>query len=217
MLTDLDCANLCQALYDDKFDVFDKVFNTSGVDYAIKAYPDCAVICFEGSRYPLDWIRNFKVEMVQTPVGGVEKGFHIGLPDVLQNAIAYLPTDKPIYVIGHSLGAARSHIFAALLIKQGYEARNVIRVTFASPNPGDDALAQILAGSPCHSYRNYRNILEQDFVCTVPEPIPDVAPYMHPGNRIVIDVPAEPGDPWLFFARHHLFLYTSWIKEHSNG
>lgn len=204
MLSDLDCANLCQAQYDGKA-IFDQSFSINGVDFSIKNYDDCGAIIFEGSHDLPDWISNFDAVMVDTTIGGVEQGFYMGLSQCLLKAIPLLPKGKPIFVTGHSRGAAHAHLFAALLIKAGYD---VVVVTFGSPRPGDARLAAILSTKPNRSYRNYLDFDNQDFVCDVPLPLPPLTPYVHPSQQVIINSPAAPGDSWGILSRHHLFLYT---------
>lgn len=214
MLSDLDCANLCQAQYDGAsiFDVSDSI---CGVDFAIKTYPDCMAIAFEGSHDIPDWISNFEALMIDVPdFAGVERGFYQGLPNVLVATLPLFPKEKPVYVTGHSRGAAHAHIFAALLIKQGYK---VIVTVFGSPRPGDARLATILAPFPNRSYRNYADFDHQDFVCDVPFDIEIAAPFVHPYKQKIINMPPAPGDPWGLLARHHLFLYIAALQGYPNG
>lgn len=214
-LTDLHCANLLQAQYDGVAGTFDDVRHINGVDVAYKKYSDCTAVAFEGSHDVQDWLSNFQACMIRVGnIGGVELGFYTGIPEVLTALLPEIDKDKPVYVIGHSRGAAHAHIFARALIAAGFAPPIVKRVVFGSPNPGDNILAGGLTDSPVRSYRNYRNLLEQDYVCIVPEPVPVLAPYMHPGERILIDMPAMKNDPWLFLARHHLYLYTTWLSQY---
>lgn len=212
-LTDLECAKKLQEQYDNVAG-FDRVLRIKGVDVAIKKYLDCTLVAFEGSHNVHDWLSNFEACMIRAPgFGGVEMGFYDGIPETLKALDSDLDKSKPVYVTGHSRGAAHAHIFARALIIEGFVPSMVKRVVFGSPNPGDNILAGGLADSPVNSYRNYRNHLDQDFVCAVPEPVPVVAPYMHPGPRIIIDQPGLPNDPWLLLARHHLFLYSTWLSQ----
>ena len=213
MLSDLDLCNLCQAQYDGAYEQFDTTQSTSGVDWSAKIHPDCSVIVFEGSHDLPDWISNMEFRMVQVPdFAGVEHGFNDGLPDTFIAAERYLPKENPVYVTGHSRGAAHALIFAALLVKQGYK---VICVTFGAPRAGDAQLAAILSEIPCRSYQNFHSFDDRDFVCTVPMPYP--FGYIHCGKQILIDVPPEEGDPWLLLARHHCFLYQEGVASYGKS
>lgn len=214
MLSDLDCANLCQAQYDG-VSIFDASSSIAGVDYSIKDYPDCTAVVFEGSHDIPDWISNFDAIMLDIPdFAGVERGFYQGLPNVLIKVLPLLSKEKPVYVTGHSRGAAHAHIFAAMLVKQGYK---VIVTVFGSPRPGDAKLAAILAPFPNRSYRNYADFDNQDFVCDVPFDITILAPFVHPYKQKVINIAPAPADPWGILARHHLFLYTTALQGYTHG
>lgn len=206
MLTDHELCNLLQEQYDGIAGVFDIAETLAGVTYGVKFYPDCTVVAFEGSHNLPDWISNFAAVMMQVPdFAGVEQGFYSGLPEVFTSVAPKVDKSKRVYVTGHSRGAAHAHIFAAIMIKQGYQ---VEVVAFGSPRPGDAQLAAILAKAPNRSYRNYHDFDEQDYVCDVPFDITLVAPFKHPGKQIVVDVAPHPDDPWLILSRHHLFLYA---------
>lgn len=214
-LSDLDCANLCQDLYNGKSDSFDKICHTAGVDYAIKLYDDCAAVVFEGSHNIPDWLSNMETRMIhpENLKCGVEDGFYDGMEETLGASTPYLPKDLLIYVTGHSRGGAHAEIFAAQLILLGYAVKIVV---FGCPLVGDEDFCKIISGVDIHSYRNYRNVLEQDFVCTVPEHIPLIAEFQRPHGQIIIDVAPLPDDPWLLLSRHHLFLYIEGLKKLGN-
>lgn len=210
-LSDLDCANLCQSQYNGEA-IFDFANRIDDVSFAVKLYPDCTAIVFEGSHNAPDWFSNFDAVMVRPPgLGGVERGFYDGLPETLA-ALSPMLNGKLIYVTGHSRGAAHAHIFAAMLINAGYHVEVVV---FGSPRPGDAKLAEILAQAPNRSYWNYRDEFHHDIVGDVPENI--IWPYIEPALRIKIDVEPLPDDPWLLLARHHLSLYIHALQEIENG
>ena len=203
MITDRQCAQLCIDQYNGGTG-FDGQYGQGGDFCSLKYYPDCTAVVHEGSHNMPNWINNFDAIMMQTSVGGVEAGFYINLPQILAALISSIPTNKPVVITGHSRGAARAHIFAAMLIKQGY---TVEVVTFGSPRPGDAALAAILANAPNRSYYNFGHIDDQDYVCDCPLDLELVEPFVHPAGRIQIDIPPQPNDPWLLLARHHIELY----------
>jgi len=209
MLKDSDCAQLCIAQYNESPKAFDAHYAQRGDLCSIKYYDDCTAVIHEGSHNMPNWINNFDAIIMQTSVGGVEAGFYIYLPEMLAGLLPVIPKDKPVFVTGHSRGAARAHIFAAMLIKAGY---TVEVVTFGSPRPGDAVLAAILAMAPNRSYYNFHDIDEQDFVCDVPFDLELIEPFRHPTGRIRIDVAPAPDDPWLLLSRHHIELYAKGVK-----
>lgn len=212
MLSDLDCCDLLQSQYDGVSGVFDyqETIDDGPVTYALKFYPDCSVVAFEGSHDLPDWISNFQAQMIfLRDLGGVESGFYAGLPQAYTRIVPKLQKDKQVYCIGHSRGAAHANIFAAMLIKAGF---TVHAVSFGLPRPGDNDLMKILQTQSNTWYRNYRNFIDQDFICDMPFPTLDWH-YAHPSIPKIIDVPAPPDDPWLILSRHHLQLYRKGIVD----
>lgn len=98
-----------------------------------------------------------------------------------------------LVVAGHSLGAARALIFAALLAAalspQPARPPDAV-VVFGSPRPGFELLADLLAPVPIRAYRN-DDAHGHDLMTDVPVHIPDLAPYVHP-RQPLIDVTAAP-------------------------
>jgi rhodanese-related sulfurtransferase len=214
MLSDLACCDLCQSQYDGEA-IFDHDFtNDQGDRYCIKYHPDCTAVVHEGSHDTLNWYHNFQAEMISVPdFGGVEKGFYNGLPEVMVQALPLIPKDKPVYVTGHSRGAARAGIMAAILIKQGYD---VIVVVFGSPRAGDKEFSSILEGAKLRrSYRNYHDFDNQDFVCDMPLFCPlTFRNFCSPiAYRMIDERPNDP-DAWGILAYHHLFLYRNGVQKY---
>ncbi len=207
MLTDLQCVELCADLYGDQSQ-FDHIYNVDEVYSGLKFYPDCTAVVFRGSTTFLDWIRDFQGAMVQTDIGGVEMGFYTGLRDTLAALSPGIPKDTPVKVSGHSLGGGRAYLFAALLIKMGY---NVSITTFGSPRPGDAVLKGILAPYPITAYKN-----GTDFVTDVPIPIHPLLPYEHPRDLIGVNSPPSAGDAWGLLAYHHIQLYQKALENGQN-
>lgn len=208
MISGLQAAQLCQSLYDGDT-VFDHIYNVDEVYAGLKYYPDCTAVIFRGSTTFLDWIRDFQGAMVQTDVGGVEMGFYLGLRGMLRVLQPGLIKNKPVIVVGHSLGGGRAHIFAALLVKAGF---TVQVITFGAPRPGDATLKDILAPYSVNSYKN-----GNDFVTDVPIPIHPLLPYEHPRALIAVNAAQLEGDglpDWGVLRFHHCQLY---VKALQNG
>lgn len=206
MLTDLDLVNLCVACYEEPA-AFDAIIDQDGVWVGVKHYEDCSVIAFRGSTTFLDWVRDFEASMVPDPtLGWVEMGFLRGMRDIKAHVDTIVPYNKPMYITGHSLGAARALLFAALCNAAEEEIAAV--VTFGSPRPGGQKLKNILALVPVRSYKN-----GDDPVTDVPLDIPLIDGYIHPHDLIAVDVPANPGDTWGLLSRHHSQLYQQAMKK----
>lgn len=207
MLSDTDCIQACVDTYiaPQQFSIWYDGHETDQVVCGIKQYSDCTLVAFRGSSTFLDWIRDFNAQMVQTPIGGIELGFFIGLNSLacrMRDACAL--SGQKIYVTGHSLGGARAHIFAALLIKMGYA---VEVVTFGAPRPGDKILRSILAQHPNRCYKN-----GPDYVTDVPIPVHPLLPYEHMSPLIPLNQPPHEGDEWGLLAWHHSDLYLTALK-----
>lgn len=208
MRTATQIADNLLAQYNGEYQVFDLMTNIGGIDFAVKRWPDCTEIDFEGSHDPRDWLRDFQAIMIQVPgIGGVEAGFNAGTDQVVDVLLKNIAKTLPVIIGGHSLGAAHAHIVARKLIAAGFTPSMVSRCVFGSPRPGDSVLAGGLKDSPVESYRNFQDFNHQDFVCDVPFEILLLAPFKHPGAYKLVNVAPDANDPWGPLARHHMELY----------
>lgn len=206
MATDLDLAQVCWDLYYDPGKL-DRVITTSGVTVGIAHKDDHSIICFRGSTTVLDWLRDLQAQMVfDMYLGGVELGFMQGLREIIGERPGGAVPGVPVYVTGHSLGAARALIFVAMETLKGLPIAGV--TVFGPPRPGASKLKEILAPVPIRMYRNRR-----DPVCDVPLDIPLLDPYMHVRDLIHVDVAPPSNDPWLFAADHHMDLYLKAMQN----
>lgn len=202
MVTDLDLAHICYDLYFNAANI-DNIVDIDGVVAGVKHFPEASVICFRGSTSVLDWIRDFQAQMILDPdLGGVECGFIQGLRELIGKRPAGLFPSQKIYVTGHSLGAARALLFAAIETLKGLPIAGV--TVFGSPRPGAARIKDILAPVPVSIYKNRR-----DPVCDVPLDIPLLDPYTHVRNIIPVDVAPPANDPWGLLADHHMELYLN--------
>lgn len=204
-LSDLDCANLCAACYN-ATEIFDRVIDIAGVWAGVKHYEDCSAVAFRGSTTINDWLHDFQGNLYSdAALGGVEEGFLLGIRDAKAHLDLVIPFGKPLYITGHSLGAAHALIFAAFW--QLSQRVTVAVVTFGSPRPGTDQLKRILAPVGIRSYKN-----GNDPVTGVPLSLFGI-PYCHPRDLIDVDVPPPSDDPWGMLARHHIQFYQEAMKN----
>jgi hypothetical protein len=90
-----------------------------------------------------------------------------------------------------------------MLDRDGYSLMETI--TFGCPIAGDAELASYLLPYPNRSYWNYHDALHHDPVGNVAVHIPVIAPYVPPGQRILVDSPPSADDEWpRLLAWHHL-------------
>lgn len=205
MVTDLELAQVCWDLYFEP-NKLDHVVDTDGVTVGISHKDEHSIICFRGSTTLLDWMRDFQAQMVfDADLGGVELGFMQGLRKIAGERPGGAIPASPIYITGHSLGAARALIFAALEKLKGLPIAGV--TVFGPPRPGAAKLKEILAPVPVRMYRN-----RLDPVCEVPFDIPLIDPYVHVSDLISVDAAPAPEDPWGFVADHHMELYLEALK-----
>lgn len=213
MLTDLQIAQLLQSQYNGE-SIFDYQDMIAGVTFAVKCYPDCNVVLFEGSHDVPDWEHDFEAAMIwptELAGGGVHEGFWLGLREAFVKIQPYLAKDKLTILCGHSLGAGRVNPAAGFLLYLGFTSVN--RVKFAPPRSNDKNLARRLSNFPVTSYWNYHDEEHHDFVCDVPLFIPIIAPYDTSEPHIMLDVAPQVDDAWGMLAYHHLFLYIEGIQN----
>lgn len=90
-----------------------------------------------------DWLKNVQIEMTQTHRGMVHRGFlaeyRLVEGHVLRTLFDWASAagDKPLYLTGHSQGAAIAQIAAVMLPLQGVKVHGVY--SFAAPRPGNKA------------------------------------------------------------------------------
>lgn len=205
MLNDAEICSLLQQQYDGE--QFDATIDISGVYCSVKHYPDCSVVMFRGSTTPLDFWRDFQGLMVQdADLGGVEQGFITGIRDIKAH-LDNIDTEHHTIIAGHSLGAARALLFAALANTDVNHCIESV-ITFGAPRPGGQKLKNILAPVMIRSYKN-----AGDPVADVPIDIPLIEPYCEPREFTVLYEPPQPNDPWGIVAPHHLQLYQAGVSK----
>lgn len=100
----------------------------------------------------IDWIQNFKVELVSTEQSGlpgnVHKGFLSQLDLVYETVVDVLRTSrgKPILVTGHSQGGAVAFLATRRLIQDGFNVEATY--TFGAPKAGDAKFVKSI-NTPC--------------------------------------------------------------------
>ncbi|MEO0447847.1 MAG: lipase family protein [Verrucomicrobiota bacterium] len=139
---------------------------------------DRMVLVFRGSDEKADWLLNLKIAKTapwnSTYAGRVHKGFHQGLELVWEKAVAPFlahSKDKPITVVGHSLGGALAVLAAHRIGKE----RLASLFTFGQPLAGDRRFAR--AQDERSQKRYFRIVNDRDIVARIPpRPI-----YQHAG------------------------------------
>ncbi len=165
------------------------------------------VLAFRGSRAVIDWKRDFRGLPVRHPtLGFCHRGFLEGMNEVAAELGLYLSSSRPIVLTGHSLGAARAWIAAAMLITAGLRVAKVC--VFGSPRPGFEKLACTLRDSQA-VLRSYRNL--DDPVTRVPF---FAGLYRHPVEPERLQEPPERAGDML--AEHAISLYVRGLERLEN-
>lgn len=111
-------------------------------------YSDKTVLAFQGTitqktwQSVKDWLQNFRVKRIKAMglPGMVHEGFVTQLQMVWDGIVANLKNNtQPLYVTGHSQGAAVAALATKALTQAGIPV--TATYTFAAPRPGDDAFA----------------------------------------------------------------------------
>ena len=183
----------------------------NGVCWAHLVGPDENYLLFRGSKTPEDWYRDFLAlaPFQHQAFGRVHPGFLEGMSLAIKEFSQYWDKAKPLCITGHSLGAARAHIAAALLLTEGAPPSTLRLVTFGSPKPGMQQFSDFLSGVGQRSYRTASPDGEVDKVTEVPPTLVGEW-YVHPKPLINVAVPNQPSG---LFSLHHLPLYISGLTS----
>jgi len=212
MISDTQCAILCEAIYEDNrdFAVFD-AGEDDGICWAIERSSDGDVIVLRGSHTVADWIRDLIAlasPFTHHALGPVHPGFLLGMEHAWSEIKPQL-MDFPPVVTGHSLGAARASILCGLMLLDGIKPAR--RVCFGSPKPGFSPLARIIASVPAASYRN-GDTAHHDIVTGLPFSFPPEE-YVHPEQLTFVAGAPLPGDPLGIFAFHRMAYYKAALQK----
>lgn len=211
MSLDAECARLCLGIYTRGptivWDYLDPGL-TDGVCWGIASVGDISVVTFRGSVTLRDWWLDF--DAIANPwshddIGPVHPGFLLGIEQVVREAHAFVPTDRKIAVTGHSLGAGRAAVAAALFI--GLKRPPVNLTVFGEPKPGFAKLSALIGGLPGATYVNGAGAIH-DPVTDVPLTFPPEE-YVHSRLQTIIHEP--PTEEAVMqhgpFAWHDIALY----------
>ena len=124
-----------------------------------------AALVFRGTNDLLDWVTDIKVvSKGWAGHGNVHVGFAKALElvwaKVTKAVDANVPSDCPLFITGHSLGAALATLAASLRPPKAL-------YTFGSPRVGDTDFGKTLS-----AVKNFRVVNNRDVVTTVPPPLP---------------------------------------------
>jgi hypothetical protein len=157
-------ANACADTY--RADAgWDTLLDVAGVHAALRRLDEYNVLACRGSFDLEDWLRDFKFFGLPTndaDLGAVHAGMVEGV-DAFMAHLLSIPDLFPLYVVGHSLGAAHALFVAGKLVRLGRNPSGL--ATWGTPQCGMDTLTQVLksGGFPIFAAKN-----GPDPVCDVP-------------------------------------------------
>jgi len=161
-----------------------------GIDTQVLAVhtPHAIVLAFRGTTNLTDWFTNLQFRAVPPTLPGappearVHNGFDLATEAVWPELVTWLTAhrgERPIWLTGHSLGAALAHIAAArlLAVEALVPPDAVSLVTFAAPRVGNDVFAEFLRARLAP--RIHRVVFADDLVPRLP---PAELGYAHVGT-----------------------------------
>jgi pimeloyl-ACP methyl ester carboxylesterase len=159
MITDLEAAQLCAAVYDGNSPAWDHWIEQDGIVAGIKKDANSTTVIFRGSANAEDWHRDLDEFPHEHPLlGYVHGGFLEGMEKFHQTLVPLLSGE--VNIGGHSLGAAHACIFAGLI--DGPVKKLAL---FGCPRPGFNRL-RTLVSYKCQYISSFRN--RDDPVTEVP-------------------------------------------------
>lgn len=211
MISNAQCADLAAACYW-QTNLFDQIIaheDKNACWIGVKKYSDFMVAACRGSDNFTDWWHNFYrgALMESDPdLGPVHPGFLIGVRQAL--AVLAPQVDRPLVIIGHSLGAGHAADLAALhILHHGPVAKYL---TLGPPRPGGIRVKQILSAIP--DATAWQNM--DDLVAQVPLYLPPIELYVEPVPLSSLNEPPPPENDWPGeIAPHHCQLYVQGLHK----
>jgi triacylglycerol lipase len=122
------------------------------IGYALRAKVDGhGVIAIRGTVTPNEWLNNLNYQLVpfhllDEQYGSVHNGFrdlYKGIRGRFRELVEQFDVETPLYLVGHSLGAALSQLAALdIAIKSPERAKHLRVYSYASPRVGDATFAE---------------------------------------------------------------------------
>lgn len=143
------------------------------------------VISFRGTKDLRNWLTNLDAVLAKGPVGDVHKGFYDAISSVWDDLVSTVKgmrqNGQPLWITGHSLGAALATLAAAKLLKDNVVESISGLYTFGQPRTGNPVFAAWFDG--LMKARMFRFVNNNDIVPHVPLP----PLYKHVGTFLHFD------------------------------
>jgi hypothetical protein len=205
---------------------FDQLLNTGGFNL-IKTFNskvtntqaflvqnnDYAVLSFRGTQERKDIATDAKALKLKVVEGGIHSGFvgaYTSIMKEIKSEIKKLPRSLPIYITGHSLGAALATVAVQYLendvieeIKAPLREQIAACYAFGSPRVGDDLFGKRLKAPV------YRVVNTRDIVNVIPLL---VMGYKHVGDIRFLDIKEGEIQTGIPFLRRTLFFLGAILR-----
>lgn len=146
--------------------------HTDIMQFYIFSQPKQLLVVFEGTKDMAGVHTDLtigEVEFMGIKKTKVHKGYYQEALQALQGLKPYLSKDKPIVIIGHSLGGAVGHLLASILYLEGY---SVHLYTFGAPPVGNRVFVQKISGLHHERYTHLLDIvpkLQKEYIVKLKE------------------------------------------------
>lgn len=198
-----------------------QIFNSDETDTQafLAANRDFAVLAFRGTevKKKKDVLTDLRATQILSIEGGVHKGFqsaYDSVKDEIEKCLASLDEKMPLYITGHSLGAALATVATQNLdVGSKFRDRIAACYTFGSPRVGNTKYDRAFK-API-----YRMVNTTDIVTVIPLL---AMGYVHIGDiRYLGRMPGQFSRQIPFFLRSFLFLialfrlFGPWVGDHA--
>jgi triacylglycerol lipase len=168
-------------IYSDETSTYGLLIKFKAFDKALQSGTSCLVLVFCGSNELQDWKTNFSAYQRRFyDCGSVHGGFQQAFLSI-KDKLLDLPEihDHPLFITGHSLGAALATLCTAYL--SDHDVKLDACYTYGSPRVGNNEFADSLS---CKHI--YRVINDCDVITTIPFDFVAIK-YKHAGHPCFID------------------------------
>ena len=152
-------------------------FSGGNIEGYVASFAGFAIVAFRGTEATslADIMTDVKFAKEEWKPGErVHEGFYRGFVKAWGNARSKIPSDRPVWFTGHSLGAALATLAADTFVTSERAAQYGGVYTFGSPLVGDRAFVD--GFNTRHAGKSFRMVNDEDGVSLVP---PRLAGYRH--------------------------------------
>lgn len=170
------------------------------------------VVVFEGTQDLLSLRTDLsigEVDFMQIEGAKVHRGYYGEALTASQFLKPYLKEEKPVIIIGHSLGGAVGHLLAGILFKEGYRVQ---LYTFGAPPVGNKRFAEATEKLPHERYTHIFDIipkLKKEYIDKLKEALKYVNQRLPQNAALVALLNAVDGLPYDYVHQgEHHYIYN---------